>query len=373
MIKRKLKIAQIAPIIEKVPPEKYGGIERVVSALTEELVKRGHEVTLFATGDSPTSARLDYFYPISTREMGISVNESVERTFFHIARAYEKQKDFDIIHDHNNVLGIRMANNSTIPAVITLHGLIRSGVREMLKLYRKPNFVSISNDQIKGVDIEKIITIPNGLDLVKNKHHATKHDYLLYVGRISKVKGTHIAIKVAEILNLPLIIAAKLDKADQEYFEKYIKSKLNNPLIQWVGEVTNKEKAKLMSSALCLLNPITWREPFGLTMIEAMSCECPVVTFNRGAASEIIVNGKTGYITKNIEEMIAGVKNIYRLNRRDCREHALKNFNAKLMTDRYEELYQYLVTEAEILGNNFMSPVAKKVTPGQLTLHLQEK
>jgi glycosyltransferase involved in cell wall biosynthesis len=328
----------------------------VVSALTEELIKRGHDVTLFATGDSKTHAKLDSIFPKSIRESNISHGEALEWSMLHIGHVYAMEGEFDVIHDHNSTLGMPLANMVKTPTVITLHGAIRESTKRMLKTYRNPNFVSISKDQIKDVDIEKVVTIPNGLDLKGYTHGAKSKGYLLYVGRIAEIKGTHLAINVAEKLNLPLIIAAKLDKVDEEYFETQIKQKLSNPKIKWIGEVNNEERNKLMSEAICLINPITWREPFGLTMIEAMSCECPVVTFDKGSVHEVIINGKTGYITNDISEMMVAVKNIDKLNRKDCREHALKYFNEKLMTDRYEDLYQYLAIETRLKENGILHP-----------------
>lgn len=342
---RKLKIAQIAPIIERVPPKKYGGTERVVSTLTEELVKRGHDVTLFASGDSLTKAKLESIFPISIREANLKRQEALEWSMLHIGRAYDMQDKFDIIHDHNSALGMPLANISTTPTVVTLHGAVRESTIRMLKQYRNPNFVSISKDQVKFADIAKHTVIPNGLELNDYEYSGTNKGYLLYVGRISEIKGTHIAINVAQRLDLPLIIAAKLDEADKPYFNKYIKSKLNNSKIKWIGEVDNLTRNKLMSEAICLVNPITWREPFGLTMIEAMACGCPVVAFNKGAVPEVMLDGKTGFIVENIEEMVDAIKKIESIKRIDCRNFALKTFNEKVMVDKYEELYENIATE----------------------------
>lgn len=346
-MKRKLRIAQIAPLVERVPPKKYGGTERVVSALTEELVKRGHDVTLFATRDSITNAKLDAIYPRGLREAKLSTSQRMEWSMMHIGRVYNMSDSFDIIHDHNTTFAMPMANLVSTPTVMTIHGTIRPSNRRLFENFTNPYFVSISKDQIKHEhQLKNVITIPNGLDLTNSPFKNKNKGYLLFVGRISMIKGVHFAIDVAQELNLPLIIAAKLDSVDLPYFKEYIEPRLDER-IRWIGEVSSKERNKLMSEAICLLNPISWREPFGLTMIEAMACGSPVVAFNKGSIPEVIIDKKTGYIVEDIEDMIEAVKNIDKINKKDCRTHALKNFNEKLMTDRYEALYHHLIAKKE--------------------------
>lgn len=346
MPKRKLKIAQIAPIIERVPPKNYGGTERVVSTLTEELVRLGHDVTLFATGDSKTTAKLDAIYPKSIRESKISRSEALEWSMLHIGRVYDRQEEFDIIHDHNSSLGTPLANLAKVPTIITLHGAVKSGMAKMLKTYKNPYYVSISKDQVKDAEIKRLTTIPNGEKLETNIFSEKSKDYLLFVGRISEIKGTHVAVEIAEELGLPLIIAAKLDDADKKYFETKIKPRLNDQ-IRWIGEVDSEKRNKLMSEAICLVNPISWREPFGLIMIEAMSCGCPVVSFNKGSVPEVMQDGKTGFNVNNKKEMIEAIKKINQINRSYCRDYALSNFNEKIMAQRYVELYQKAIQESD--------------------------
>ncbi|MCL4354064.1 glycosyltransferase family 4 protein [Patescibacteria group bacterium] len=356
MLNKKLRIAQIAPLIERVPPKKYGGTERVVSALTEELVRRGHDVTLFATRDSITSANLQSFYPRGLREAKIDRLQGVEMELYNIGRAYMNQDSFDIIHDHNSSLSMPTANLSKTPTVITIHGLIRQNTIKFFENFTNPNYVSISQDQIKHLkNVKNITTIPNGLNFNDNPFGSKHKGYLLFVGRISMLKGLHHAIDVAEQLNIPLIIAAKLDNVDLSYFKEYIEPRLYNDHIKWIGEVDTKQRNKLMSGAICLLNPITWREPFGLTMIEAMACGCPVVAFDNGSISEIVENNKTGYVVRNDQEMIAAVGKIDNISREDCREHALKNFNDRLMTDRYEDLYEKILKRNKSLDDKNQS------------------
>ena len=347
----KLKIAQIAPLWHRIPPKEYGGTERVVSALTEELVARGHDVTLFATADSLTSARLISTVPHGMREMGVNSVIANDLMTVQIGQVYKMQNEFDIIHDHMGIINLPAAQFSRTPVVETLHGPITHTRRKLYEVYDKPFYVSISKSQLKYFpNINWAGTVYNGLGMKDYPFGRQNRGFLLFVGRISKVKGVHLAIDVAEILELPLVIAAKLDKRDEPYFKKYIKPRLTEK-IQWVGEVDEKQRNKLMSQALCFLNPITWKEPFGLTMIEAMACGCPVVAFNKGSIPEVIQNGKTGFVVDDLRQMIAAVNKIKSIKRKDCRNFALGNFSAKVMADHYEEIY-YSIFEGQLSFRN---------------------
>jgi glycosyltransferase involved in cell wall biosynthesis len=344
-----MKIAQIANIVESVPPKTYGGTERVVYALTEGLVKRGHDVTLFASGDSKTSAKL-----VSVTAKSLRQNKKIKDlyglnsdTLLHIGSAYELQKKFDIIHDHTLPLGLPTANISQTPVVLTSHGPINKDLTKLLSSFNNPYLVTISNSQLpkKINNLNYAGTVYNGLDMISYPFSAEDGGYLLFVGRISVEKGVHYAIRVAKKLNLPLIIAAKLDYAfdkDVEYFKKFIEPELNDK-IRWIGEVDEKARNKLMSQALCFLHPVTWPEPFGLTLIEATACGCPVVAFNKGSIPEIIVNGINGYIVKTFEEMTKAVLKIENINRFVCRSYSLGNFSAERMVAGYEEVYRKIV------------------------------
>lgn len=353
----KLKIAQIAPIWYRIPPKEYGGTERVVSALTEELVKKGHDVTLFATGDSITSAKLSSVYPKGLNESGLNKNllKANAITMRHVGNSYKMQNEFDIIHDHLGFLNLPAANFSKTPVVITLHGSITPDSRKLLETFENPHYVSISKSQVKYFpNINLAGTVYNGLAMENYPFGGLDRGYLLFVGRISKLKGVHLAIDVAESLNLPLIIAANLHNRDIPYFKKYIRPRLSRK-IQWVGEVNEKERNRLMSGAICLLNPITWKEPFGITMIEAMACGCPVVAFNRGSIPEVIVDGKVGFVVNDLGEMIAAVKRIKDIDRTACRNYALSNFSARAMADSYEEIY-YKIVEDKLRIKDFIRP-----------------
>ncbi len=348
---RRLKIAMVAPLVERVPPQKYGGTERVVYELTEELVRRGHEVTLFASGDSLTSAKLVYVHPHALRLDKVKELYGVNSyTALNIGLVYKHQKEFDIIHDHAHImLSLPVANIAETPVVMTLHGPIEAGTDRVYEELNRPHLVSISHNQTAHhTRIKTAGTVYNGLSMQHYPFGQKAGNYLLFVGRICMEKGTHHAIAVAQALGIPLIIAAKLNEdvpADMEYFHTYVKPYLNGQ-VKWVGEVDDAEKTKLMSGALCMLHPVTWPEPFGLTLIEGMACGSPVVAFNMGSIPEIIVDGKTGYVVHDEEGMAEAIGKIHRINRKACREHALTNFNAQRMTDGYEEIYYRAVEQA---------------------------
>ena len=339
-----MKIAQIAPIVERVPPRTYGGTERVVHALTEELVKRGHEVTLFASGDSISSAKIESVYPRSLREAKLpDIYGSNPWTLLNFGLAYELQDEFDIIHDHTMPLSLPAANIASTPVIGTMHGAFNATNRRLFQTLRSPNIVSISQAQIfSAPNINHIGTVYNGLPMEHYPFSNENEGYLLYVGRISMEKGVHHAIEVAEQMDMPLIVAAKLDPNDQQYFKGYIEPRLSNR-IKWIGEVDEEERNKLMSKAKCFLHPVTWREPFGLTLIEAMATGCPVVAFNRGSIPEIIKTGVTGFVVEDTESMLDAVEGISAIDRAACREHVLSNFSATKMAGNYEELYKKLV------------------------------
>ncbi len=341
---RQLRIAQIAPIIERVPPKKYGGTERVIHALIEELVSRGHKVTLFASGDSLTSAQLSSVFQKSLREMRVKdLYHPNPLALCHVGAAYERQNEFDIIHDHNDYFCLPTANISHTPVVVTVHGAFST---DNIRIYQKlnnPYYVTISQAQGQAYpSLHFAGTVYNGLKMDDYPFSAEHDGYLLFVGRISMEKGVHHAIDAARYLNLPLIIAAKLDEKDVGYYEYYVKPGLSED-IKWIGEVDEKERNQLMSRAMAFLHPVTWREPFGLTLIEAMACGCPVIGFNRGSIPEIIADKKTGFVVQDTEEMLDAISNIDKIDRNECRRYVLENFSAVKMADGYEKIYTQIL------------------------------
>ncbi|HCP08970.1 MAG TPA: glycosyl transferase [Candidatus Moranbacteria bacterium] len=344
-----MKIAQIAPIIESIPPKRYGGTERVIHELTEELVKRGHEVTLFASGDSKTSAKLVSIFPEALRNKKIKNMSFINAmSVQHIGMAYRQQNEFDIIHDHNATMSLAVAHNARRPVVVTYHGPYNEEISEVFRKLNRPYVVSISKSQVKNAEnINHAGTVYNGLSMEHFPFSDTHDGYLLFVGRISMEKGLHHAIAAALELDLPLLIAAKLDPVDLGYFNDYILPFLSES-IRWVGEVNEEERNRLMSKAMCFLHPITWPEPFGLTLIESMACGCPVIAIGKGSIPEIILDGKTGFVISEPEEMISKIQKIDTIKREDCRKHALENFSAKKMADGYEKIYEKILAEKNI-------------------------
>jgi len=337
-----MKIAQIANVIERVPPKRYGGSERVVYTLTEELVRRGHEVTLFASGDSLTSGKLKAVYPRALREAKLKDLYGINIwTLINIGSAYDIQDEFDIIHDHNGYLSLPTANLARTPVVMTAHGPFTPEIRRAFKALARPYVATISHSQRSfAPDLHHAGTVHNGLNMKNYPFSADHEGYLLFVGRISLEKGVHYAVEAAQQLNLPLIIAAKLDPVDRAYFKEYIEPYLSEQ-IRWIGEVDEDERNRLMSKAMCFLHPITWPEPFGLTLIEAMACGCPVIAFNKGSISEIVRNGKTGYVVTDYEDsLIEAILSIDKIDRKRCRRYALKYFSAERMADGYEAIYK---------------------------------
>lgn len=362
--KRKLKIAQIAPIIERIPPKKYGGTERVVHALTEELVQRGHEVTLFASGDSITSAKLVSVCPTSLREVNAEDLYGLNSVkLLQIGTAYNMQHQFNIIHDHNNHTSILAAQYASVPVVMTYHGAFTTASTKLFEKLSNPYFVAISESQAKSApNVSFFAVVHNGLVMNDYPVSNTHDNYLLYVGRISQIKGVHFAIQVSKELRIPLIIAAKLDTAslnDIKYFHQFIEPELEKNSIHWLGEVTEEERNRLMSKALCMLHPATWEEPFGLTIIEAMACGCPVVAFNRGSIPEIVIDGKTGYVVEDVAGMKKAIRKIDNVSRSTCRQYALTTFTAETMADKYEELYYRILKQGIFYDNNLLQNGSK--------------
>jgi glycosyltransferase involved in cell wall biosynthesis len=371
-----MKIAQIAPIIESVPPKMYGGTERVISALTEELVKRGHQVTLFASGDSLTRARLSSVYPISLREA------NVENLYGHniwsllnVGLAYQEQEKFDIIHDHNsqnNPVSLPLANLVKTPVVMTLHGPLTHGYYKSFEFYKKPYLVTISKKQaVPAPYLNYIGNVYHGLSMNHYPFSREDNGYLLFVGRIRiengvEVKGLHHAISVAKRIGMPLLIAAKIDSApeDKAYFQHVIKPQLSKQII-WIGEVDELERNRLMHKAYCLLHTVNFAEPFGLTLIEAMASGCPVVAFNKGSIPEVILNSKTGYVVEDEDEMVEAIKKIRAIDRFFCRLYALEHFSAGRMADDYEKIYTKVLEYSE---STYVSVTATnlKTTPGSI-------
>jgi glycosyltransferase involved in cell wall biosynthesis len=354
-----MKIAQIAPLFERVPAKKYGGTERVVHALTEELVRMGHEVTLFASGDSITSAKLVSVQPHSLRESGVDIGNIYQPTgwlLLHLGLPYTLQDEFDIIHDHHNRISLPTANLSKTPVIVTVHDPLNvdQSAVALMESMDTINYVSISHaQQTPAPHLNWVGNVYNGTLSGKYPFSEKPGKYLLFVGRMSERKGVHFAIEAAKKLNMPLIIAAKLDEADKgnhEYYHKHVEPHLSDQ-IRWVGEVDEEERNQLMSNALCLLHPVNFMEPFGLTLPEAMACGCPVVAFNKGSIPEIIKDGKTGFVVENVDQMVEAVKKIHTISRIYCRIYAFTHYNPRRMAEEYLTVYQQILNQKSATKN----------------------
>lgn len=339
-----MKIAQVAPLFESVPPKYYGGTERVVSYLTEELVRQGHEVTLFASGDSVTKAHL---VAPCRRSLRLDKN-CVDQLAHHILMlemVFKQAHRFDIIHFHIDYLHFPLSRRHNIPHVTTLHG--RLDIPDLVPLYREFGempVVSISNSQREPLPwLNWRGTVYHGLpeDLYTFREEHGK--YLAFLGRIAPEKRVDRAIEIAKRTGIPLKIAAKVDKVDKEYFETVVQPLLRDPLIEYLGEIGDGEKNEFLGNAYALLFPIDWPEPFGLVMIEAMACGTPVIAYRRGSVPEVLEEGVTGFIVQGLEDAVEAVYKVRNINRRRCREVFEERFSATRMTRDYLNIYKQLL------------------------------
>ena len=350
-MRKKLRLAQIAPSEERVPPPKYGGTELVVSNLTEELIKRGHQVTLLASGDSVTKARLvPTFKKAVHTDSNIGANPSKRRAtkLIEVARVinFLQQHKFDVIHNHINwhFLPFISLLNST-PIITTVHGPLDDSCQQFVyNAVPNENYVSISKNQRQPMPkLNFIGNIYHGIQVNKFSFNSKKGEYLAFLGRMSPEKGPLQAIRAAKKAKIPLIMAAKIDLVDKEYFRKKIKPLIDGKSVKFIGEVNYRDKVKLLKNAAALLFLIQWEEPFGLVMIEALACGTPVIANKRGSVPEIIQNGKTGFIVKDINGAVKAVHNIDQINRSDCRRSAEEKFSVEKMVEEYEKIYYKLL------------------------------
>lgn len=341
----RLRIAQLAPLYERIPPKLYGGTERVVSYITEELVRRGHQVTLFASGDSETGALLVPGCPQSLRLAGKAELGGFLQLPM-ISDVYDGAANrFDVIHSHIDYWSFPFARLTNVPTVATMHG--RLDVEELHPVYaryRSMPLVSISDAQRTPLPLMNWVdTIYHGLprDLLRFSPGPGK--YLAFLGRISPEKRPDLAIEVARRVGIPLKLAAKVDAVDRDYFQTVIKPLLSPPDIEYIGEIGEPEKSEFLGNALAFMFTIDWPEPFGLAMIEALACGTPVIARPCGSIPEVIRNGATGFIVKSVEEMVAAVRDIGKLAREECRREFENRFTVEIMVDRYEQIYRQLI------------------------------
>ena len=338
-----MKIAQVAPLYESVPPKYYGGTERVVSYLTEELVNMGHDVTLFASGDSETKAKL-----ISPVSESLRLDRSKDPIIYHtllLEKVLQNIESFDIVHFHIDCMHFPLVRRCGAAHVTTLHG--RLDLPDLLSLYKEfyeLPVVSISNSQREPLPkLNYQGTVYHGLPKDLYNFNETGGKYLAFLGRISPEKRPDRAIKIARKAGIKLKIAAKVDKIDKEYFNTEIKPLLKDPKIEFIGEIGEKEKGKFLGNALALLFPIDWLEPFGLVMIEAFACGTPIIAYRCGSVPEIVDDTVTGFIVDDIKSAVKAVGNIEKIDRRMCRKVFENRFSVSLMAKNYLKIYNNII------------------------------
>lgn len=341
-----MKIAQIAPLCESVPPMAYGGTERVVSYLTEELVRQGHEVTLFASGDSKSSARI-----ISTVERSLRQKTDVQDTVAHhivqMQEVIERMHEFDILHFHTDYIHFPITSNSYNPHVTTLHGRLDiPDLQYVYQRFRNQPVVSISDSQRQPLPCaEWAGTVYHGLPLDLYTQGNGEGDYVVFLGRISPEKSPDLAIEIARRAGIKIKIAAKIDKADYEYYNSKIKHLIQQPHVEFLGEIGEAEKSELLQNALALIFPIQWPEPFGMVLIEAMACGTPTIAFRYGSVPELLDERKTGMIVNDVDAAVEAVKNIAGLDRNIIRATFEKKFGVDVMAENYIRIYTELINQ----------------------------
>ena len=338
-----MRIAQVAPLVESVPPKHYGGTERIVAYLTEELVRLGHQVTLFASGDSVTSAELVPVYRRSFRQ-NKRATDYLSREVLLMDHVMQRADEFDVIHFHTGCLHYLISRHLTVPHVTTLHG--RLDTPEMRRLYerfREMPMISISNAQRSPWPCANWqATIYHGLPQDLFRFHPEPGNYLAFLGRASPEKRVDRAIEIAKRVGIPLKIAAKVDPADRRYFKREIEPLLNDPHIEWLGEISDKDKDEFLGNAYALLFPIDWPEPFGLVMIESMACGTPVVAYAGGSVAEVMDDRVTGFVVNDMEQAAEAARRVGDLSRARCREVFDKRFTASRMASDYVNVYTRL-------------------------------
>ncbi len=340
-----MRIAQVAPLYESVPPKLYGGTERVVSYLTEELVKAGHEVKLFASGDSSTLAQL---VPCCSTALRLNRNcvDPLAHHVLMLEKVFQEIEEFEIVHFHCDYLHFPLSRRCKTATVTTLHG--RLDLPDLVPIYREfaeMPVVSISNAQREPLPwINWQGTVYHGLPPDLYRFHPEPGTYLAFLGRICPEKGVDFAIEIARKAGMELRIAAKVDRADQQYFEQVIQPRLSHPLVHFVGEITDRDKNDFLGNALALLAPVNWPEPFGIAMIEAMACGTPVIAFRRGSVPEVVDNFKSGFIVGTVDEAVAAVGKLNLLRRGECREIFERRFAASRMAEEYLAIYERLLS-----------------------------
>ena len=342
-----MRIAQVSPLIESVPPKLYGGTERIVSYLTEELVRQGHEVTLFASGDSETNAELIPCVPEALRLA--KVDDWLPYSVMQLEKIRRRARDFDVAHFHADFLHFPVARTLGMPTVTTLHGrLDLPFYRQLLDEFPEIPLISISDDQRRLLPARWIATVLHGLPADLYSFSAGGGGYLAFLGRISPEKRPDRAIEIAKRAGVHLKIAAKVDKADEKYFNETIRPLIQGPGVEFIGEINDSEKQAFLGGASALLFPIDWPEPFGLVQIEAMACGTPVIAWRRGSVPEVIEQSVSGFLVEGIDEAVDAVHNIALLSRESVRERFDERFTIERVAHDYVRVYESLRAEPNL-------------------------
>lgn len=363
-----MRIAQLAPNVESVPAKGYGGTELVVSLITEELVRRGHEVTLFASGDSQTKARL-----VSVTETSLRTNEKILPTQWSsfdlqiILKLRDLQDEFDIVHNHLGYQALSFLDQLPCATVTTNHNLVKPYNAPLYLRYKHLPYVAISNAYKRlnyPDEMNYAAVVYNGIDLKQfpTNPDQSNRDYLLFVGRVCKDKGTRDAIEVAKRLKRKLLIAGKVDRADRAYFEKEVEPELDGKLIEYIGEVNHEQKVALYQKAIAVVYPIAFEEPFGLVMAESLACGTPLLAFDRGSVREVLTDGETAIIGNTVDDLVNGFAKLKTCSPHKCRQRVVENFSVKRMVDNYESLYERLVGEKDATMRRDMGALLDGVT-----------
>jgi glycosyltransferase involved in cell wall biosynthesis len=339
-----MRIAQIAPLFEAVPPKLYGGSERVVAALTEELVALGHDVTLFASGDSVTTAKLEAPWPRALR-LDPDVRDWVATYALMIEYVRQRAQQFDVLHFHLDYWPNSVFSRQPVPFVTTLHG--RLDLPEFAAVYRlfpQVPVVSISDSQRAPLpDLNWVSTVYHGMPETLLFPVEAEPSYFAFLGRICPEKGIERAILIAKACGVKLKVAAKVDRADRAYYEAEVAPLLADAHVEFIGEINDAQKPAFLSGAKALLFPIDWPEPFGLVMIEAMACGCPVIAFRRGSVPEVMEDGVTGFVVDSLEQAIAAARRIDTIDRAGVRRVFERRFTARRMAEDYLDVYGRLI------------------------------
>ncbi|HEY9856965.1 MAG TPA: glycosyltransferase family 4 protein [Stenomitos sp.] len=350
-----MRIALMAPVALPVPPTGYGGTELVIAQLADGLVARGHEVTLFAAGDSHTSAELRSCFPRALTPLGYDTKETYQPLEdAHAAWAFAQANDFDLIHDHTKTQGVLRAGTVRPPVLTTVHNDFTPARRALYTQHPAHRYVAISAAQARRCpELNYVGTVYNGIDLSAPRVERRKEGYLLFLGRLCEAKGTHTAIALAKTLNLPLVLAGKIDPADRGYFEAQVAPHLQDGPIRYVGEVSGQAKWDLIGKARCLVFPIQWPEPFGLVMIEAMACGTPVIATRWGSVPEVVSHSVTGWIADDFDGLLEGVQRAPQFSPLACRRWVERRFSAEAMIEGYLKVYE------QVLGRRAAPPPSR--------------